>query len=496
MNLLSWYEKKRPRAYETNWHHRWMCHVLETAYRERHNAILELPPRHSKSELTNCYAPSFWIQDQGQVGAMFGLVANSDDLGRKFSSACRNLVELPLEHDRGADWKVKGLESLNSSYRAVGIRGQLSGHGFDCVMFDDVLKSASEAMSERVRENVWQDVASAAINRLSPDGIVIGLQARLHEDDVIGKLLKLDHMKFMHLHLPAMNDSGTEAFFRDGYTGEEVVFPSYEALWPTRYSRAKLNEIRQTVSEQWFMAQYQAQPSMGLMSYFDVSKFPRYRGLGEAGAPFKCWIAVDAAQTQTAAGSYTAFCCLAACGSHLKLIAAERGRWRQDAMREKLLAFYGTMKALTGLWPDAVLVERAAGGYGLIDTLSGQLPIVPVVPRGSKQERAGNVAFLPNRGQVAVPAEAPWLKDWLDELASFPLGKSDQVDSFVHALAYVALGSELKLPNQTVIQTYDALDEYGSEVTMTPELDEWDQKMDDIRNGRPLAGYLPGRGGF
>jgi len=199
----------------------------------------------------NVYAPAWWMNDQGRYDAMFGLVCNGDALAKKFSSACRNLCELPLEHDRDADWKVKGLESLNSSYRAVGIRGQLSGHGFETVMFDDLLKNASEALSDAVREGVWEGVISAAINRLTPDGIVVALQARLLEQDVIGKLTGLEHLKFMRLRLPATNDSGTEAWYRDGYSGEEVVFPPYEALWPERYPRPKLDEIKATVSQHW-----------------------------------------------------------------------------------------------------------------------------------------------------------------------------------------------------------------------------------------------------
>ena len=220
MTLLEYYEVHRPRLYETNWHHRWMCQVLERAYRERKNCILELPPRHAKSELCNVYAPSWWLQDQGHYDMMVGLVCNSDNLATKFSSACRNLCKMPLEIDRDSQWKVQGLESLNYTYTAAGIRGQITGHGFDTLILDDLLKSGLEAKSPTVRESVWENMASAAINRLTPDGIIIALGARLHQQDVSGKLLELDHLKFLHLHLPATNLSGSEAWFRDGYAEE------------------------------------------------------------------------------------------------------------------------------------------------------------------------------------------------------------------------------------------------------------------------------------
>jgi len=461
-SLLEYYEAKRPRSYETNWHHRWVCESLERAYLERKNLILELPPRHGKSEIANVYAPS-WRLDS-RYDATFGLITNSDALAKKFSTAARNLCALPLGIDRDAQWKIKGLESLNFTYMAAGIRGNITGHGFDTVIFDDLLKSGAEAKSDLVREGTWDNVCSAAINRLTPDGIIIGLQARLHQQDVIGKLLSLDHLNFLHLHLPATNDSGQGAWFSDGYGGEKIVFPAYAALWPTRYSRAKLDEIRSTVSSYYWSAQYQAEPSLGDLTYFDVSRFPRY---DHYGAIEHLWIAVDAANTETRAGSYTAFVCLGICGDHLKVLGVQRGRWRQDVMAQELKSFYHAMYRLSGRWPDKVLIERAAAGYGLIDHLSGQLPIEPVYPLGSKEERAAAVCYLPNRGAVQLPAQAPWLKAFVDELAGFPLSSTqDQVDAFVHALAYVAKPSEFKFADQVGVVEYDALKAHEMETAM------------------------------
>jgi predicted phage terminase large subunit-like protein len=377
----------------------------------------------------------------------FMLVTNSDNLAKKFSVATRNLVKVPLESDRDSQWKIQGVESLNYSYFASGVRGQMTGHGASVLMFDDLLKSGLEAKSDTVRESVWENVVSAAMNRLSPDGIVIGMQARLHQQDTIGKLLELGHLNFLHLHLPATNDSGTEAWFRDGYSGEETLFPAYRALWPARYGREKLDEIKATVTPYFWNAQYQAKPSMGDLAYFDVEKMPRYANT----VVEKCWIAVDAANTETKSGSFTAFVCLGLCGGTLKLLGVRRGRWRQDQMQDQLADFYQAAARTTGLWPEAVVVERAAGGYGLIDHFSGVLPIVPVIPQGSKEERAGAVCWIVNRGQVALPESASWLKAFVDELQNFPLSaQKDQVDAFVHGLSYAARPSEFKPAERTL----------------------------------------------
>jgi len=100
---------------------------------------------------------------------------------------------------------------------------------------------------------------------------------------------------------------------------------------------------------------------------------------------------------------------------------------------------------MTGIFPEAVVVESAAGGYGVIDLLSGQLPIVPLYPRGSKEDRASSVCFLVNTGRVAIPESASWVKDFVDELQNFPLcSASDQVDAFVHGLAYASIAPYLR----------------------------------------------------
>jgi len=89
-----------------------------------------------------------------------------------------------------------------------------------------------------------------------------------------------------------------------------------------------------------------------------------------------------------------------------------------------------------------------------------------LIPKGSKEERAGAVAYMVNRGQVAVPKDAPWLKAFIAELQGFPLGRyADQVDAFVHALSYVGRPSEFaNAPDLEVgTQVIDTIQNYLSD---------------------------------
>jgi hypothetical protein len=217
MRLSEFVEKNMPRTYQRPlpWHVRAICDVLERGHRERKNIILEVHPRSWKSEIVNVYRPAWWIAE-GHVLNHSGLICNSAELAEKFCQACSRLVTLPKNPDRNSEWRLTVDKSLDFTYKAAGIGGQITGFGFDDVVFDDLFKNGQEAKSETKRASIIDGVVSAAMSRLTPTGIVIAMQARLHPGDTIGWLLSTD-MKFIRLHLPATNDSGQDAWLEDQY---------------------------------------------------------------------------------------------------------------------------------------------------------------------------------------------------------------------------------------------------------------------------------------
>ncbi|HLX83157.1 MAG TPA: hypothetical protein VKR59_04635 [Terriglobales bacterium] len=474
MTLLEYWEKNRPRNYQTTWVHKWICSLVERAYLERKNVIIEVSPRSGKSEICNVYGPG-WRLDSDFTEAI-GLVCNSDSLAQKFSRAARNMVKVPLDADRNNQWRIAGTNSLDYSYHASGIRGQMTGTGFSALHLDDTIKSGAESKSEVVRQSIWENVCSAAITRLSPRGIVICLQARFHLQDTVGMLLEQEHMKFLRLHIPATNDTGDQAYFHDGYSGEHIDFPAYASYWPERWPRERLNDIKDTSGPYYWSALYQQAPSLGAMQYFDLDKCARH---SHPTADI-CWVAVDAANTATSHGSFTAFVGMGfdnATG-RLKVISVRRGRWRQDQMHVELVDFYLEMQRLTGRRPESVIVEQAAAGWGIIDGLSHKLPIEPLIPKGSKEDRASSVCYLVNRGSVSLPDGAPWLKQFIDEVGSFPLcAHNDVTDAFGMCLAYPVRPSEFK-PKDMVIRGNAPMPEWDSSPRF--ELDEIDEELDRL----------------
>ena len=105
------------------------------------------------------------------------------------------------------------------------------------------------------------------------------------------------------------------------------------------------------------------------------------------------------------------------------------------------------LASLAEQWkPNAILIEDKASGQSLIQELklSTTLPLIPVKVDSDKQTRAQAVTPLMEAGKVFLPQSAPWLSDFVEEMASFPNGAHDDVvDATTQALNYLRVKPEL-----------------------------------------------------
>jgi hypothetical protein len=137
------------------------------------------------------------------------------------------------------------------------------------LVFDDLIKSKSEAYSEVVRERTWANFASAAETRLLPEGKIAGISTRWHLDDVHGRLLRRAQedkraRQFLYVSLGAWND-GEDSFVLDTRTGERKSFPRYRVLasiqgQPYSFSRHQLLGKQADLGSSRFSALYMQQP--------------------------------------------------------------------------------------------------------------------------------------------------------------------------------------------------------------------------------------------
>ena len=99
----------------------------------------------------------------------------------------------------------------------------------------------------------------------------------------------------------------------------------------------------------------------------------------------------------------------------------------------------------------SVLIEDKGAGSSLIQDLRRTTPLrpIPFAPEGDKVSRFVCQTAVIERGDVLLPRQAPWLKEFRRELLQFPHARhDDQVDAM--AAAYDQLFPAEK---QTVVQT-------------------------------------------
>jgi predicted phage terminase large subunit-like protein len=221
--------------------------------------IIQMPPRHGKSELCSKYFPAWYLGTFPERNVI--LTSATDELACDFSVAARDLLSefghlfgTTLRSDRASAqrWQTTG----NGGLRAAGVGGAIMGRGADLLIIDDYFRNIEEALSETIRRKMYQWYLTTSRTRLSPQGAQIIIATRWHYNDLIGEVLK------------------TAAI-----TGEEwrvVSFPAIgtdgAALWPEQWPLSLLEPQKRSYYESgypWMWeALYQQVPPETLDSEF------------------------------------------------------------------------------------------------------------------------------------------------------------------------------------------------------------------------------------
>lgn len=174
------------------------------------------------------------------------------------SSAYQNIFDTKLAQDSKAKgkWNTDG----RGAYNAAGVGGSITGKGSKCFIIDDPFKDRKEADSQHIRDERYKWLRSVARTRLTPDGRMILMGSRWHEDDLVGRVtirdgwisywdwLKGKRAKWVRLTLPAI------AMEDDPYRKEG------EVLWPGQYSKEEIHNIKGDIGPYEFSSLYQQAP--------------------------------------------------------------------------------------------------------------------------------------------------------------------------------------------------------------------------------------------
>jgi len=255
-----------------------------------------------------------------------------------------------------------------------------------------------------------------------PGGRIVLIQTRWHEDDLAGRLLREQSgERWELLSMPAIAESD-DAFRKEG-----------EPLWPKKYPLPRLEEIRAAIGSGPWASLYQQRPSAATGAVFKRNWWQFYRP--PLNGPFTR--VVQSWDTAFKTGTENDFSVCTTWG------VTDNGYYLQHLWRgrEEFPELKRVLASLAGLWkPSAILVEDRASGQSLIQELKNTttLPIIPVRVDGDKQTRAQAVTPLMEAGKIFLPESAPWVSDFVEEMACFPNGVHDDiVDATTQALNYL-----------------------------------------------------------
>jgi len=257
-----------PGVYQVNWHHNVQSWYLnEWVHGRIPNQIIEAPPQYGKSVPGAEMIPGYIFKQYPTAKIAYTTYGYelSKDKSAKAKKVMRSERYKLENNDLTVPMSQRGLyqweNSLGGIYLATGRGGPIDGKGFDFLICDDLFKNDEEAMSPTIRESTWKWFTKVAIPRLSPNGRILLFFKRWHNDDVIGRAVRL-----MELH------PDTARYY------ERMTFPSLmtkealkvkhpldprgigESLWPYKHTPQQLMSVRLEMGEADFNAVYQQIP--------------------------------------------------------------------------------------------------------------------------------------------------------------------------------------------------------------------------------------------
>jgi predicted phage terminase large subunit-like protein len=426
-------------------HHARMAEAFERVARgECKRLIINMPPRHTKSEFASYLLPAWFLGKY--PGKKVIQTSHTAELAVGFGRKVRNLVdseaykkifpELALQADSKAAgrWNT----SKGGDYFAIGVGGAVTGKGADILIIDDPHSEQEAALAQvnpEIYDKVYEWYTSGPRQRLQPGGSIVIVMTRWSLRDLTGQVIK-------------------SSASRGGDEWEVIEFPailpSGNPLWPEFWSLDELEKLHTELPNGKWMAQYQQQPtsdSSAIVKREWWKKWPSDRP-PECDYILQTW---DTAFEKNTRADYSACTTWGIFYNdednglpNIILLNAFKARMEWIELKRTAFEHYKDWE------PDSILIEKKATGAPLIYEFRAMgIPALEFSPgKGQdKISRLNAVSDLIASGKVWVP-DTRWAEELVDEIASFPSGEHDDlVDATTLALARFRQGGFIRLPS-------------------------------------------------
>jgi len=431
-------------------HHQIMADAFERVARgELKRLIINMPPRHTKSEFASFLFPAWFLGMYPEKKII--QTAHTAELAVGFGRKVRNLVGSPDYQEifptkMSADSKAAGRwnTSKGGDYFAIGVGGAVTGKGADVLIIDDP-HSEQEAMqgNPAVYDRVYEWYSSGPRQRLQPGGAIVIVMTRWSKRDLTGQIVnaaaKKDLEDWEVIELPALLPSG-KPLWQEFWRQEELEAIKAElpvGKWEAQYQQNPTSEEGAIIKrEMWKVWENERPPEVDYIiqswdTAFEKSNRADYSACTTWGVFYR-----DVEGTEVA---------------NIIVLDAFKERMEFPELKRTAFEFWKEWN------PDTLIVEKKAAGAPLIYEMRKMgIPISEYTPsKGSdKIARVNAVSDLFASGMVWRP-ETRWAEELVEELASFPNGDHDDlVDSSSQALLRFRQGGFIRLDSDEVEGTF------------------------------------------
>ena len=430
-------------GYKIGPHHERLARIFEdVAAGKKKRVVVNIAPRHGKSELISYLAPAWFLGKYPQKKVI--MASHTADLAVNFGRRVRNLVgsdsykdifpqvELQADSKSASRWGT----NFQGEYFAIGVGGALAGRGADLFIIDDP-HSEQEAKTGRadVFLPAWEWFQSGPIQRLMPGGAIIVVMTRWSKLDLTGQIINQmvkneDVDDWEVVEFPAILDNG-------------------EALWPEFWPVEELLAKKAALDIRYWNAQYMQNP----VSEEGALIKREWWQIWEKEDPPQCEFVIMALDAAQEANNRADFNALTTWGVffneetnnyNIILLNSIKKRLEFPELKKLVLEEYKDWE------PDAFIVEKKSNGAALYQELRRMgVPIGEFTPgKGQdKISRVNAVSDLFSSGIVWAP-DHRWAQEVIEECNDFPSGANDDlVDSTTLALLRFRQGGFIRLPS-------------------------------------------------
>lgn len=250
--------------YIHNWHIELIAKNLEDVCNGKiKRLIINMPPRALKSVCVSVAWPA-WLLGNDPTKRII-VASYSNMLGIKHSVDCRFLLESEWYKQIFHKTKISKKNNQKSKYMttkhgfrfSTSVGGSVTGEGGDILIIDDPINPV-HINSPKRRQKVIDWYEQTFVSRLNDQrkGAIVIVMQRLHDNDLVGHLLKNAADDWQQIKIPAIATSDHEV----SLANRNIKIRESEVLNPSRDSLESYRKLEQAMGYKNFAAQYMQEP--------------------------------------------------------------------------------------------------------------------------------------------------------------------------------------------------------------------------------------------